>query len=69
MIQEKVSKPIVFKNGVAWVQYEFLSQTSTQELINSNDKRVNFSVKITYVVFKNEADFQNALKNAEQKRA
>uniref|UniRef100_A0A914PTJ5 Uncharacterized protein n=1 Tax=Panagrolaimus davidi TaxID=227884 RepID=A0A914PTJ5_9BILA len=69
MTQEKISKSIVFKNGVAWVQYEFLSQTSTHELINSNDHRVNFVVKITYFVFKNEADFQNALKNAEEKRA
>uniref|UniRef100_A0A914QBK0 Non-structural maintenance of chromosomes element 4 n=1 Tax=Panagrolaimus davidi TaxID=227884 RepID=A0A914QBK0_9BILA len=69
MIQERITKPIVFKNGVAWVQYEFLSQTSTHELINSNDHRVNFSVKVRYFVFKNEGDFQNALKNAEERRA
>uniref|UniRef100_A0A914PZM2 Uncharacterized protein n=1 Tax=Panagrolaimus davidi TaxID=227884 RepID=A0A914PZM2_9BILA len=69
MIQERISKLIVFKNGgVAWDQYEFLSQTSTHELINSNDHRVNFVVKVTYFVFKNEADFQNALKNAEERK-
>uniref|UniRef100_A0AC35GKE1 Uncharacterized protein n=1 Tax=Panagrolaimus sp. PS1159 TaxID=55785 RepID=A0AC35GKE1_9BILA len=67
-IQETISKSIIAKGQVAWVQYEFLSQISTFELINSNEKRVNFIVKVKYFVFENEAHFQNALKNAEEQK-
>jgi hypothetical protein len=64
-VREKISKPIIAKGQVAWVRYEFYSETSINEACCFNDKRVDVNVKLTYFVFPSEADFRIALRNIE----
>uniref|UniRef100_A0AC35FIW1 Uncharacterized protein n=1 Tax=Panagrolaimus sp. PS1159 TaxID=55785 RepID=A0AC35FIW1_9BILA len=64
-VREKISKPVIAKGQIAWVRYEFYSETSINEACCLKDKRVDVNVKLTYFVFPSEADFRIALRNIE----
>lgn len=67
-VQENYSSPVISAGKIAWVKFEFESQTSIEESCCFKTKTLHVTVDKKFFIFHSEVDFRMELRKIEQKK-